>query len=573
MKSSLGAGLLLFLLAAATACTFMLHGSPRIGVDDANITFSYAENLAAGRGLTYGHNGERVEGFTSFLWLLLCAASFALGTDETGVYALSFALLAATLLLLHRAIRGAARAESRTPVVSHIIFAALILCSPGYITWMTITLMDTVLWGFVIAWMCASIVEPPRTRLARVAAAIPFALAPLTRPEALFIGPVFLLLLLARMRSCGIGHAARTAAWIGAGFLITATALIAFRLAYFGHPLPNTYYAKVAPSLSYNLWTGKNYLFAYLSSGVVPLLLSAFVLIGAVAHAGGLLDRLRRRERLRAVSAPGLTHAGASGLAALALLLVPVLTGGDHFGMFRPVQPAYPLLCLAPVLYILRNPPSFLDAISSRSWWRAHAVAGGTVAVMLAYFLVGYSSQYSWIALRWGFSLAAEFRLAEAGVVQGRAIARVCAGSRPMPRIGVIAAGGVARGYPGPIVDLMGLNNEYIAHSPGDRKGGKNHAAFEREAFFHLAPDVLLAAPPVPPDSANKQTIVLKGLHRDPRFTAAWRFGTLMSPDRRDSLTAFIRAGFLAAPGGAALAARFRETMIWRGRWVPVAGM
>ncbi len=54
--------ILLVLLAGVTAWTWKLHGCPRIGIDDANIFFTYAENLASGNGITYGQNGERVEG-------------------------------------------------------------------------------------------------------------------------------------------------------------------------------------------------------------------------------------------------------------------------------------------------------------------------------------------------------------------------------------------------------------------------------------------------------------------------------------------------------------------------------
>jgi|GEM_PF-6370263 len=69
-------GIFLVSLLIATWLTYHLHGSPRKGIDDANIFFSYAENLANGQGLVYGDAGGRVEGFTSMLWVLTCASSF-----------------------------------------------------------------------------------------------------------------------------------------------------------------------------------------------------------------------------------------------------------------------------------------------------------------------------------------------------------------------------------------------------------------------------------------------------------------------------------------------------------------
>jgi len=43
-----------------------------IAIDDAYITFSYSKNLATGQGPVYGH-GERVEGYSNFLWMVAVA--------------------------------------------------------------------------------------------------------------------------------------------------------------------------------------------------------------------------------------------------------------------------------------------------------------------------------------------------------------------------------------------------------------------------------------------------------------------------------------------------------------------
>ena len=48
--------------------------------DDAYISFRYARNLADGFGLVW-NIGERVEGYTNFLWTLLMVPAFWLGCD------------------------------------------------------------------------------------------------------------------------------------------------------------------------------------------------------------------------------------------------------------------------------------------------------------------------------------------------------------------------------------------------------------------------------------------------------------------------------------------------------------
>src|SRR5438045_1442706 len=50
-------------------------------IDDAFISFRYAENLARGHGLVY-NPGDYVEGYTNFLWVVIIAAVNALGGDS-----------------------------------------------------------------------------------------------------------------------------------------------------------------------------------------------------------------------------------------------------------------------------------------------------------------------------------------------------------------------------------------------------------------------------------------------------------------------------------------------------------
>src|SRR5438046_1501989 len=67
-------GLLAPLGAAALAHIVYLH----VMYDDAFITYRYAENLARGLGLVY-NPGERVEGYSNFLWTLMMAVVVKLG--------------------------------------------------------------------------------------------------------------------------------------------------------------------------------------------------------------------------------------------------------------------------------------------------------------------------------------------------------------------------------------------------------------------------------------------------------------------------------------------------------------
>src|SRR4030042_1361768 len=52
----------------------------RYTVDDAYISFRYAENAAKGYGLVF-NPGERVEGYTNFLWVILLAGFYWIGAN------------------------------------------------------------------------------------------------------------------------------------------------------------------------------------------------------------------------------------------------------------------------------------------------------------------------------------------------------------------------------------------------------------------------------------------------------------------------------------------------------------
>src|SRR5437870_9145345 len=68
-------------------------------IDDAFISFRYAENLVRGYGLVY-NPGERVEGYTNFLWVLLIAGFHALGADSLSAAKVLGALANASTLIL-----------------------------------------------------------------------------------------------------------------------------------------------------------------------------------------------------------------------------------------------------------------------------------------------------------------------------------------------------------------------------------------------------------------------------------------------------------------------------------------
>ena len=557
---------------AACWLIFSVQGHPKRGVDDAQIFFSYSSNLAAGRGFVYANNPEHVEGATSLLWTLVCAIPFRLGFDESGVLAISILLLCLTQLFIIEIIRRAAAVRHVRSWPFELAYLLAVFSSPIYLTWMTVALMDTCLWGFLVVLMTFVALSPPRSRIGMALASIPFFLAPLGRPEAILVAPAII-----GLAWLGDGREGRRRLVLGPAlaFLTAAVGVTVFRLVYFGYPLPNTYYAKVSPSLTYNLTKGGEYLLGFvLTSGPVILATALFLLWCA----GDMVSRLLRR-----VKTPGASSSRFSvatwrlvALCAMVLLVVPVLSGGDHFVGYRFYQSAYPVILLAVMLFsIARLPPS----VPGRSAEQRPLRPGLASTILLlggVYWAYSGALKPSWLDVHLSERKPLQDQLiaAEDGINKGIRLRALFAGLPEYPAVGVTAAGGFARTYPGRMVDLMGLNTLSIAHHRGARRGFYGHTAFEKDAFLNLPRiDLLIAAPPIPPKTKSFASVALKGLLDDPRFFTKWRYGRLYrSGDEGGGFQAFYSATLVDSLVDTGRY-WFRETMTWSGeKWVLATG-
>ncbi len=436
--------------------TWLLLSRPATGIDDADIFFVYANHFADGHGFVYNIGGERVEGFTSMLWTLICSG-----------FAVVFHSIEKPLLLLNVVLGVAAISACLKRAERPGLFLVALAAAPAWFAWCQITLMETGLWCLIITLLGLAVAE---RRVGAVSALIP--LMVLTRPESMLWGAwaVLLIFLLA-----DAGRRIKTAAPPLLAYLITLVALVGFRMAYFGHPVPNTYYAKVSPSLFANLADGMGYLVAYaLSGGMVALLL----LVSTRSLVRGTTERARSFW-LALFLLPGLG--------------IPVLVGGDHFGAFRFYQPLWPLLCLLAANEL----PALLRKIHP-------AVATFALLGLLA---------AGWMRFPLTANLKHEFRIAAEGRANGAALSRMFQDLERWPSVAVITAGGNKLAYPGPVFDLMGLNDTEMARAPGDAANFKNHAGFNREVFYRWRPDIVLRG-----DSAAFDARVLNGLHDEPRF-------------------------------------------------------
>jgi hypothetical protein len=263
-------------------------------VDDAFISFRYARNLVEGRGLVY-NVGERVEGYTNFLWVLLLSLGSALRADPVIVSKL-VGLAAAAALVACLAIDVARRLGRPVGFAAGLVLAA----DPSFALWAAAGL-ETPLF-LLLAYFALRPLVGEAPRLPAVTG-LWAGLATLTRPEGAL---VFAALLAASLVVRAEGSRRRA--------LLLFAAVVAphvlFRIAYYGDLLPNTFYAKTGGGSA--VWArGVRYIGDWLArygAGGVALL----ALAGAAS---------------RRAAAP---------LALLAVFVVYVVAvGGDGLAMFR----------------------------------------------------------------------------------------------------------------------------------------------------------------------------------------------------------------------------------------------
>lgn len=319
--------------------------------DDAFISFRYARNWALGRGLRYNlGDALPVEGYSNFLWVVVCALFERLHADVTfWVPLLSFACGSILLYRVHSVLR---RHFAASLDIAALAIASLAL-SPPFVLWSTGGLET-----MAFAWALFETFE--RLILRR------------ERPAALSAGLFGLALALLRVEGIGwsvfIGLLAlwthrskprqyRRAFFFYFGIVIAGFALyFAWRYSYYQRPMANTYYAKTALSIDL-LIRGLKYVMLFILTFVTPL---AFIPGWLVARRGS------ERDAAFAMFALILANLGFA-----------IVVGGDFMAMGR---------LLVPGLVVFN---AFFVAWLVEKGWNLPARAGTTAVCATLVLLVG----------------------------------------------------------------------------------------------------------------------------------------------------------------------------------------
>jgi hypothetical protein len=295
--------------------------------DDAFISFVYSRNLARHGQLVF-NVGERVEGYTNFLWTVLLAGLYKLGlAPEIMSRVFGTAAAVGTMLVCAFASRRV-RAGDRVEWSLWDALPAMLLAGvPGFACWSSGGL-ETQLFTFFVTLGATLYLAEDERGAPPARSAIAFGLAALTRPE----GLLFFALTVAH-RALALLWTRRwprlaEMRWLLA-FALLVVPHVLWRRWYYGWWLPNTFYIKSSGATAVTLAQGGYYLrqmTLQFHLWVVPLVVAV-----------GLW---RRRE------AGALRLVGYGALVASVFLTYVVTVGGDFMGLYRFAMPIVPLLVL-----------------------------------------------------------------------------------------------------------------------------------------------------------------------------------------------------------------------------------
>lgn len=408
--------------------------------DDTFITLRYARNVLRGEGFVF-NPGERVEGYTNFLWLLLVAFAGKIGfplVASARTMSLIFSL--GTLALLARAARRDDAQAGTGPgwrdALAAFLPPAMLAASPPFLVW-SVSGSEIPLFTFLLFAGYLLLRDGKRPG----AALVVFGLLGLVRPEgALFFSIAFVVLLARSPRR-------KTVAALALGVAAVFYApYLAWKWSYFHAILPNTFYAKMGPP-NLMLANGMRYV-------------SGFAVSYGYLFVAGILC-LRATGRARERYTLPLLFTAAAGIEVL-------LLGGDWMPHYRMLLPVLPFVMLVASRGVM--------AIAARHA-RATILALALVLLAAAPGAIGYEA------------FTTERVTVGAFARLGRRLREILP---PGTAIGCGSTGAIGYYTDMPIVDILGLTERFIARHGAVVGTQPGHLKTDGEYVIGKRPDLLL---------------------------------------------------------------------------------
>jgi hypothetical protein len=486
---------------AAIAAAFVVHSILlNFTQDDAYISYRYVINLTDGHGLVFNY-GERVEGYTNFLWIMILALARLLSLPIIEVSkVLGVAAGAGTIVMSYFTAREFCDYKRRyLALVAPVLLAA----NSAFAYW-AIGGLETGLFVFLCSLALFSEIKRP--------SATPFVLviATLTRPEGgVLFGIVFIyrwVIQRNRLREL-VGFA-------GVYFALLVP-YAAFKLYYFGDLLPNPFYAKTGFSINY-LKAGLDYCWLFFYNyglfGILYLLPLIF------------LKRLPTTVKLL-------------WLTVIVYTAYIILVGGDVLKVHRFFLP------ILPAIYMILAYTIYVAVAASKRRAIPWIAFGATMGLMVWSFLIPFKY------------------IRSTGDLETRFVGKMTMVTEQLRRIdgsnfsiATTTIGKVSYTLLGHrVIDMLGLTDPHIAKNPEQIEGMKTtwkERNFNSKYLLDLKPDYILFSTGHKPSAPAERSLYLNSRFRRNYsstgfviaggYKAIWkRYGDCSGPDERFPTTEF----------------------------------
>ena len=243
--------------------------------DDSFITYRYVKNFTEGNGLVF-NIGERVEGYTCFLWVILLSGVKSLGFNFISASQV-LGIISSLLTILFTYLISSKIFPKTKGSAYNLVFtlsASAMLAANGSFAYWAVSGMETGLFACLITLgVYLYLTEIRENSDGFPISSLVFLFAALTRPEGNLIFAVTvlhkLIITLKQNRAEGTSPlktllSKNNLIWLSL-YLVPAIIFMIWRYSYYGYMLPNTFYAKTGSSLEY-FATGFDYTWTFLRS-------------------------------------------------------------------------------------------------------------------------------------------------------------------------------------------------------------------------------------------------------------------------------------------------------------------
>ena len=445
--------------------------------DDAYISFRYAAHWADHGEISY-NLGERVEGYTNFLWVALLAGARKLGAEIPQMSLWLGGLLSLLTVALAGRLSAKHTVDDRLKSPHEILTMMLLILSPSFVCWSSGGL-EVSLFTFLLTAGVATSVYAWREGHFKIGlmAGVIYGLTAMTRPEGVLL---FAIAGLYRILSLGARRQRwRVADWGGiCGFLIVYLPYFIWRYDYYGYIFPNTYYAKTGAD---GFWApGFRYVFSWWS--VQPWVALIFVSWLTLRPSQTSPKPSQEAQSLMTPVIMGQDLWWVTLLSSLGLVTHVAHVGGDFMAMHRFLVPLLPLCAVSvtPVLSSLYRITS--SKITSHISLRSELITIAFLVIGLASLGSNAWSQHqnaNRIGSKQGVDSIGWLRQFSIQCAQvGRFISEH---TDEQVKLATTAAGALPYYAQRHTIDLLGLNDAWIAHhvpARGHRPGHTKSAPF-----------------------------------------------------------------------------------------------